>query len=121
MLKGESPEQAVRTIICRQVIPGPKKDRWHPLYTSLRDAGLAVQYAHDHGILHLISNHPIYSSKLMVSYGLLTSVQHDPVTVQEQKNCQELSAISVPNNCRAKANWMRVVVFTRSVLHYMNC
>ena len=35
VLKGESEEDAVRTIICRQVIPGPKKDRWHPLYTSL--------------------------------------------------------------------------------------
>ena len=35
VLKGESAEQAVRTIVCRQVIPGPKKDRWHPLYTSL--------------------------------------------------------------------------------------
>jgi len=35
VLKGESEEQAVRTIICRQVIPGPKKDRWHPLYASL--------------------------------------------------------------------------------------
>jgi hypothetical protein len=23
----------VRTIVCRQVIRGPKKDRWHPLYT----------------------------------------------------------------------------------------
>jgi hypothetical protein len=35
VLKGESEADAVRTIVCRQVIPGPKKDRWHPLYTSL--------------------------------------------------------------------------------------
>ena len=35
VLKGESEAEAVRTIVCRQVIPGPKKDRWHPLYTSL--------------------------------------------------------------------------------------
>src|SRR5206468_4454002 len=34
VLKGESPEQAVRTIICREIVPGPKKDRWHPLFTS---------------------------------------------------------------------------------------
>jgi len=34
VLKGESPEQAVRTLVCRQVVPGPKKDRWHPLYTT---------------------------------------------------------------------------------------
>jgi hypothetical protein len=35
VLKNETVENAVRTIVCRQVIPGPKKDRWHPLYTSL--------------------------------------------------------------------------------------
>lgn len=34
VLKDESQDQAVRTIVCRQVIGGPKKDRWHPLYTS---------------------------------------------------------------------------------------
>ena len=33
-LKGENDEQAVRTIVCREVVPGPKKDRWHPLYTT---------------------------------------------------------------------------------------
>src|SRR5262249_53741288 len=33
-LKGETAEAAVRTIVCREVVPGPKKDRWHPLYTS---------------------------------------------------------------------------------------
>jgi hypothetical protein len=35
VLKNETEADAVRTIVCRQVIPGPKKDRWHPLYTSL--------------------------------------------------------------------------------------
>lgn len=34
VLKGESQEQAVRTIICREIVPGPKKDRWHPLFTT---------------------------------------------------------------------------------------
>jgi hypothetical protein len=34
VLKDETAEQAVRTIICREVVPGPKKDRWHPLYTT---------------------------------------------------------------------------------------
>ena len=34
VLKDESPEQAVRTIVCREVVPGPKKDRWHPLYST---------------------------------------------------------------------------------------
>jgi hypothetical protein len=35
VLKNETEQDAVRTIMCRQVIPGPKKDRWHPLYTRL--------------------------------------------------------------------------------------
>jgi hypothetical protein len=34
VLKGEDLEQAIRTIVCREVRPGPKKDRWHPLYTT---------------------------------------------------------------------------------------
>src|SRR5262249_20615580 len=34
VLKGESPGQAVRTVLCREVVPGPKKGRWHPLFTS---------------------------------------------------------------------------------------
>ncbi len=34
VLKDEGAEQAIRTIICREVRPGPKKDRWHPLYTT---------------------------------------------------------------------------------------
>jgi hypothetical protein len=34
VLKNEDPEQAVRTILCQEVRPGPKKDRWHPLYTT---------------------------------------------------------------------------------------
>jgi hypothetical protein len=34
VLKDEHPEQAIRTIVCREVRFGPKKDRWHPLYTT---------------------------------------------------------------------------------------
>jgi hypothetical protein len=34
VLKGESAEQAIRTIVCREIRPGPKKDRWHPLFTT---------------------------------------------------------------------------------------
>ena len=33
-LKDEDPEQAVRTIVCREIVGGPKKDRWHPLFTT---------------------------------------------------------------------------------------
>jgi hypothetical protein len=34
VLKDEDESQAVRTILCREVVRGPKPDRWHPLYTS---------------------------------------------------------------------------------------
>jgi hypothetical protein len=34
VLKGESPDQGVRTVVCREVVRGPKKDRWHPLFTT---------------------------------------------------------------------------------------
>jgi hypothetical protein len=38
VLKGEDESQAVRTIVCRDVVRGPKKDRWNPLYTSDEEA-----------------------------------------------------------------------------------
>jgi hypothetical protein len=41
-LKGETDDQAVRTIVCREVVPGPKKDRWHPLYTTSQAERLEV-------------------------------------------------------------------------------
>ena len=34
VLKGEELAEAIRTIICREVRRGPKKDRWHPLYST---------------------------------------------------------------------------------------
>jgi hypothetical protein len=34
VLKDESAEQAVRTVICREEVRGPKPDRWHPLFTT---------------------------------------------------------------------------------------
>jgi hypothetical protein len=33
-LRAETEEEAVRTVVCREVVPGPKKDRWHPLFTT---------------------------------------------------------------------------------------
>jgi hypothetical protein len=42
VLRDDQPEDAVRTIICREIVPGPKKDRWHPLYTSSAAEPLAV-------------------------------------------------------------------------------
>ena len=41
-LKGESAEEAVRTIVCREVVPGPKKDRWHPLFSTSEADPLTV-------------------------------------------------------------------------------
>jgi hypothetical protein len=41
-LRGEEAEDAVRTIICRELVRGPKKDRWHPLYTTGAAEPLAV-------------------------------------------------------------------------------
>jgi hypothetical protein len=35
-LKGESAEQGIRTLLAREVVRGPKKDRWHALYTTSR-------------------------------------------------------------------------------------
>lgn len=34
VLRGETAEQAVRTILCHEIVPGPKPDRWHTLFTS---------------------------------------------------------------------------------------
>jgi hypothetical protein len=34
VLRGAAAAQAVRTILCREVVRGPKKDRWHPLFTT---------------------------------------------------------------------------------------
>jgi hypothetical protein len=42
VLKDEGPADAVRTIVCREVVPGPKKDRWHPLYTCSAAEPVAV-------------------------------------------------------------------------------
>jgi hypothetical protein len=42
VLKGESAEQAVRTVVCREMVPGPKKDRWHPLFTTTTVSPLDV-------------------------------------------------------------------------------
>jgi hypothetical protein len=39
-LRDETDAEAVRTIICREVVPGPKKDRWHPLHTTSEAAEL---------------------------------------------------------------------------------
>jgi hypothetical protein len=42
VLKGETAEEAVRTVICPEVVAGPKKDRWHPLHTTRTAAPMEV-------------------------------------------------------------------------------
>lgn len=63
VLKDESPEQAVRTIVCREVRPGPKKDRWHPLYTTSTDeleAALPIfRMRQDHEQGHRVEVHDL--------------------------------------------------------------
>jgi hypothetical protein len=44
VLKGETADQAVRTLVCREIAPGPKKDRWHPLFTT--SAGFETDLLH---------------------------------------------------------------------------
>lgn len=34
VLKGESAAQGIQTVVCQEVVPGPKPDRWHPLFTT---------------------------------------------------------------------------------------
>ncbi len=42
VLKDETDEQAVRTVICREIVPGPKKDRWHVLYSTSEEVPVEV-------------------------------------------------------------------------------
>jgi hypothetical protein len=46
VLRGETAEQAVRTVVCREIVPGPKKERWHPLFTTSRAEPLDVLTAY---------------------------------------------------------------------------
>jgi hypothetical protein len=42
VLKGESALEAVRTVIGREVVPGPKKERWHALFTTSTEEPVEV-------------------------------------------------------------------------------
>jgi hypothetical protein len=42
VLKGETAEQAVQTVICREIGRGPKKDRWHVLYSTGEEEAVEV-------------------------------------------------------------------------------
>jgi hypothetical protein len=45
-LKGESAAQGVRTVLCRELVRGPKKDRWHALFTSSAAEPLEILQAY---------------------------------------------------------------------------
>jgi hypothetical protein len=82
VLKGESEEDAVRTVVCRQVIRGPKKDRWHPLYTSSDgEAGQIVddfrlRQHHEQG--HRVEVHDESINAATCGYDKLSPDRHRP-------------------------------------------
>jgi hypothetical protein len=72
VLKDEEPEQAVRTIVCRDVRPGPKKDRWHPLYTTSTAepqevlASFRARQNHEQG--HRVEVHDLFVNAVPCGY-----------------------------------------------------
>lgn len=82
VLKDESEGDAVRTIVCRQVMRGPKKDRWHPLYTSSDgEAGQMVddfrlRQHHEQG--HRVEVHDAYINAATCGYDKLSPDRHRP-------------------------------------------
>ena len=72
VLKDELPEQAVRTIVCREIRPGPKKDRWHPLYTTSTDELEAVlpifRLRQDHEQGHRVEVHDLMVDAVPCGY-----------------------------------------------------
>ena len=72
VLKDEDPEQAVRTIVCREVRPGPKKDRWHPLYTTSTAAppevlsSFRARQNHEQG--HRVEVHDLFVNAVPCGY-----------------------------------------------------
>ena len=72
VLKDEEREQAVRTIVCREVRPGPKKDRWHPLYTTSADEPAEVlsifrsRQHHEQG--HRVQVHDLFVNAVPCGY-----------------------------------------------------
>jgi len=75
VLKGEQAEQALRTIVCREVRPGSKKDRWHPLYTTSPRDELAAhevlsifraRQSHEQG--HRVEVHDLFVNAVPCGY-----------------------------------------------------
>ncbi len=72
VLKGESAEQAIRTVVCREIRPGPKKDRWHPLFTTstlepeVVLAGFRARQHHEQG--HRVEVHDLLVDAVPCAY-----------------------------------------------------
>jgi hypothetical protein len=72
VLKGEDPEQAIRTIVCREIRPGPKKDRWHPLYTTseaeAQEVLLLYRTRQNHEQAHRVEVHDLLADAVPCGY-----------------------------------------------------
>ena len=72
ILKGEEAEQAIRTIVCREIRPGPKKDRWHPLFTTSTQAAEEIlpiyrlRQNHEQG--HRVEVHDLFVDAVPCGY-----------------------------------------------------
>jgi hypothetical protein len=72
VLKDEDAEQAIRTIVCREIRPGPKKDRWHPLYTtsvgSPEDVLTIFRARQHHEQAHRVEVHDLFADAVPCGY-----------------------------------------------------
>jgi hypothetical protein len=72
VLKDEDPEQAIRTIVCREVRPGPKKDRWHPLFTTstieTHDVLSIFRTRQNHEQGHRVEVHDLFADAVPCGY-----------------------------------------------------
>jgi hypothetical protein len=72
VLKDEDVEQAIRTIVCREIRPGPKKDRWHPLYTtsvgSPEDMLTIYRARQHHEQAHRVEVHDLFADAVPCGY-----------------------------------------------------
>jgi hypothetical protein len=81
-LRGETDEQGVRTVVCREIVPGPKKDRWHPLFTTSADEPYEVLQAfrqrqqHEQG--YRVTKHDEFLDALPCAYDKESPDPHRP-------------------------------------------
>lgn len=82
VLKDEDPAQAIRTIVCREVRPGPKKDRWHPLYTTstaeAHDVLSIFRARQNHEQGHRVEVHDLFADAVPCGYDKASSDRKRP-------------------------------------------